>query len=141
MRDFIFLHRTEFAVLIVICSILINILFRIRHVIKLVDTIIDDTLKVYDPVSKKRIFSGTKLTMVMAFASIVWAFHYDTIKNSKVNETLFGIMAAIATGVSIAKAYSKKLDPEVIAPDSAITIKEKSTDNTTETTLTSEKTS
>lgn len=139
MRDFIFLHKVEFAVMILLCSVVINILFRIRHVVKLVDTIIDDTLKVYDPISKTRKFSGTRLTMVTAFMSIVWAFHYDTISNSKVNEALFGMMGAIATGVGITKAFSKKLDPEVTGPDTKNTIQTSDTGNTSEVIVKEEK--
>lgn len=116
MKEFVFLHTTEFIILILICSVIINILFRIRHIVKLVDTIINDTLKVWDPISKQRRFSGTKLTMLTAFGSVLWAFHYDTIRNSTVNEMVFCTMAAIATGVSITKAWSKKLDPEVTEP-------------------------
>jgi hypothetical protein len=70
---------------------------------------------VYDSQEKKRRYSGTKLTMLTAFGSVIWAFHWITVK-SGFNETVFFIMAGIATGVGVAKAYGKKLDPEVQPP-------------------------
>lgn len=87
-------------------AILMNMLIRKSIVVKAANDIVNDTMKrdgKWDP---------TRITMFVAFGSILWAFHFDTIKNLKVNEELFLIMAAIATGVSIARAYSKKLNPD-----------------------------
>lgn len=134
MKDFLILHQVEMAVMIFISAIIINILLRFKCTIKIINAIIDDTLKVDDGKGKRR-FSGTLITMFIAFGSILWAFHYDTIRNSKANETLFAFMGAIATGVGIAKAFSKKLDPEVVAPGSETTIKQEKTGNTSETTI------
>ncbi len=132
MKDFIFLHRTEFIVLILICAFILNLLLRIKWVTNTINTIIDDTLKVYDPESKTRRFSGTKLTMLTAFTSVLWAFHYITIKFG-FNETGFITMACIATGVGVTKALSKKLDPTVVSPDSQTTVKQDITDTSSKT--------
>ncbi len=137
MKEFIFLHRTEFIVLILICTFILNLLLRIKWVTKTINTIIDDTLKVYAPEDKMRRFSGTKLTMLTAFTSVLWAFHYITIKTG-FNETAFITMACIATGVGITKAFSKKLDPTIVAPDSQTTIKQDITDNSSKTIVTEE---
>lgn len=137
MRDFIFLHRTEFVVLVIICSIVINFLFRVKLLVKLVETIIDDTLKTNE--GSIRRFSGTKITMMVAFGSVLWAFHYITIKNG-FNEYAFITMACIATGVAITGAYSKKIDPTIVAPDIQTTIVNESTKNSSRTTITEEST-
>lgn len=92
-------------------GLVIHFLFRIPAVIKVGTQITNDTLKrdgKWDP---------TRLTMFGAFLSIVWAFHFDTVKNMKVNEELFLIMGCIATGVGIARAYSKKLNPDAPKPE------------------------
>jgi len=108
MRDFIFLHRTEFAVLILVAAVILNLLLRFKWTKTTITTIIDDTLKVNDgPVRR---YSGTKLTMLVAFVSVLWSFHYITIKYG-FNEVAFITMACISTGVSIAGAYSKKINP------------------------------
>lgn len=134
MKDFLFLHRVEMGVLIIIVALILNIILRFKWTKHTIESVIDDTLKVYDPESKKRRFSGTKITMFVSFGSILWAFHYITIKYG-FNETAFMVMAAIATGVGITKAFSKKLDPTVVAPDSATTIKQENTANSSETTI------
>lgn len=135
MKEFIFLHRTEFIVLILICSFILNMLLRIKWVTNTINTVIDDTLKVYSPEDKKRRFSGTKLTMFAAFASVIWAFHYITIKFG-FNETAFITMAAIATGVGITKAFSKKIDPTIVAPDTQTTVNQEVTDTSSNTVIT-----
>jgi len=135
LKDFLFLHRVEMGVLILIAALILNLLLRFKWTRHTLLSVIDDTLKVYDPESKTRKFSGTKITMFVAFGSVLWGFHYDTISNAKVNEVLFATMAAIATGVGITKAFSKKLDPTVVAPDSATTIKQENTGTTSETTI------
>lgn len=115
MRDFIFLHITEFCVLALIFGVIVNLLLRYKWVIKFIESIIDDTLKSYDTGSRKRRFSGTKITMMVAFGSVLWAFHYITIKDG-FNDTAFITMACIATGVAVTGAYSKKLSPPVEEP-------------------------
>jgi|SRR6185437_9142444 len=109
MKEFIFLHKIEFIVVLVILSIIINILLRLKGIIKLISAIIEDTLKVEE--GGVRRFSGTKLTMFVAFSSIVWSYHYITIKYG-FNELAFTVMACIATGVTITKAISKKINPD-----------------------------
>lgn len=116
MKDFLFLHLVEMGVLVFIVALLLNLLLRLKWTKNLIMSIVDDTLKVYDPESKCRRFSGTKITMLTAFGSVLWSFHFDTIANTKVDYSLFLIMAGIATGVGISKAFSKKLDPTVVAP-------------------------
>lgn len=134
VKDFIVLHRIEMAVMILLSAVIINLLLKFKWTKKLISDVIDDTLKVDDGKGVRR-FSGTKITMFAAVGSILWAFHFDTISNSKANETLFLIMAGIATGVGISKAFSKKLDPEVVAPGTETTIKEAKTANSSETTI------
>ena len=135
IKDFLFLHIIEMGVLILISALILNLLLRLKWTKNFITSVIDDTLKVYDPESKCRRFSGTKMTMFAAFGSTLWSFHYDTISNGKANETLFLIMAGIATGVGITKAFSKKLDPTIVAPGVETTIKQENTANTSETTI------
>jgi len=108
MKDFLFLHRVEMIVLILISSIIINLLLRLKWTRHTILTIIDDTLKVNDGAIRR--FSGTKMTMLVAFGSVLWAFHYITIK-AGFNEIAFLTMAGISTGVAITGAYSKKINP------------------------------
>jgi hypothetical protein len=132
MKDFIFLHVTEFFVLVGLVSLLINLLLRFKWLKNIVEAIIDDTLKVYETGSKRRRFSGTKVTMMVAFGSVLWAFHYITIREG-FNDTAFITMACIATGVAITGAYSKKLDPTIVAPDTQTTITQEKTGSSSET--------
>ena len=114
MRDFIFLHKVEFAVLLIIGSIVLNLLLRISKVLTLIATIADDTLKVNDGLIRR--YSATKMTMFVAFLSIVWSYHYITIKDG-FNEVAFITMTCIATGVSITNAWSKKISPPTETTD------------------------
>ncbi len=138
MREFILSHKADILATITL-SIIINLILRFKWTRMQITAIIDDTLK-EDKGNGKRGFSGTKITMMTAFASLVWSFHYITVKDG-FNDTAFITMAAIATGVGISKALSKKLDPTVVAPDSEITVKETKTDNSKETTIKEETTS
>lgn len=134
MKDLIIAHRIELIVLVLITGLIINLALRFKWTRKFITDIIDDTLKVDDGKGTRR-FSGTKMTMFAAFGSTLWAFHFDTISNSKANETLFLIMAGIATGVGISNAFSKKLDPEIVAPGTETTIKQEKVGNTSETSI------
>jgi hypothetical protein len=103
-----YLHRIELSIAVVVLSVVINLLLRFKWTRKTIEAIIDDTLKVNDgPVRR---FSGTKITMMVAFSSVVWGFHYITIKEG-FNEIAFITMSCIATGVAITGAYSKKINP------------------------------
>lgn len=133
-KDFIMLHRIEMAVMILVSAIILNLILKLKWTKKLISDVINDTLKVDDAKGVRR-FSGTKITMFIAFGSLLWGFHFDTISNSKVNENLFLVMAGIATGIGISKAFSKKLDPEVVGPGTETTIKEEKTGNKSETTI------
>lgn len=110
MKDFIFLHTTELVVLALIFAVIINLILKFSWTKKLIIAVIDDTLKVNDGVVRR--FSGTKITMLTAFGSVLWSFHYITVKYG-FNEVAFGIMACISTGVAITGAYSKKINPPV----------------------------
>lgn len=116
MRTFLMLHRVEMGILILISAVVLNLLLKFKWTKHTILTIIDDTLKVNDGVVRR--YSGTKMTMLVAFVSVLWAFHYTTIKDGYV-ESAFLIMACISTGVSIAGAYSKKINPptETKAPE------------------------
>ena len=133
MSDFLILHRVEMGVLILIASVIINLLLKLKWTKNFIESVVDDTLKVDDGKGKRR-FSGTKITMFVAFGSVVWSFHYITVRHG-FNETAFITMAAIATGVGISKALSKKLDPEVTTPDTQITIKEETSVGSKETSI------
>jgi len=114
MKDFIFLHKIEFTVLLIIGSVILNLLLRISKVMTLISTIADDTLKINDGLIRR--YSGTKLTMFVAFISIVWSYHYITIKDG-FNEVAFITMTCIATGVSITSAWGKKINPPTETTD------------------------
>lgn len=108
MRDFLLLHRVEMAVLILVAAVFVNLFLRFKWVRNTITSIIDDTLKVNDgPVRR---FSGTKLTMLTAFASVLWSYHYIIIKDG-FNEVAFISMCCISTGVAITGAYSKRINP------------------------------
>ncbi len=107
MRDLIIAHRFELVVLVLASAVIINLILKFKWTKVLIEKVIDDTLKVNDgPVRR---FSGTKITMWAAFGSVLWAFHYTTLRGF--NEFAFGTMALIATGVSLTGAWSKKINP------------------------------
>ncbi len=136
MKEFIFLHKVEFLVLIIMFSIIVNLILHYTWTKTLINAIINDTLKVND--NGVRRFSGTKMTMLTAFSSVLWAFHYIIIKYG-FNETAFITMACIATGVGITGAVAKKVDPTIVAPDTKTTMEQQTNGDSTKTTLTEEK--
>lgn len=72
----------------------------------MIKDIINDTLKVNGA------FSRTSLTMFVAFAWCVSIATIDYIYKGYRSETWLTMML-VATGIKIANAYSKKIDPEV----------------------------
>ncbi len=107
MKDLIVAHTFELTVIVIALSVFINLILRYKWVRVNIEKLIDDTLKVNDgPVRR---YSGTKITMLIAFGSVLWAFHYTTLRGF--NEFAFGTMALIATGVSLTGAWSKKINP------------------------------
>ena len=107
MKDLILAHTFGLGITVIILSVAINLLLRYKWVKSTILKVIDDTLKVNDgPVRR---FSGTKLTMWAAFASILFVFIYTSLR--EFNEYAFLVMALIATGVSLTGAWSKKINP------------------------------
>lgn len=105
------LHKVEFVILICIMSLVVNLILRIKLVLKEIRTIIDDTMKVNDGTVRR--YSGTKITMFIAFVSVLWGFHYVLMESTIVEViiTVFITMACIATGVAVTSAWSKKINP------------------------------
>ena len=83
----------------------ISLLLKLKSVSSVVNSIINDTLKINGK------WSRTSLTMLTAWVSVLWSYHYDVIKNG-FNETAFGLMLGVAVGVKVTDAWSKKLNPE-----------------------------
>lgn len=107
MKHLIVAYTFELAIMIIAISVIINLLLHRKWTKITIEKIIDDTLKVNDGPIRR--FSGTKITMLVAFGSVLWAFHYTTLRGF--NEFAFGTMALIATGVSLTGAWSKKINP------------------------------
>lgn len=121
MKDLIIAHRLELAILVLITSMIINLLLRFKWTRSTIEKVIDDTLKVNDGPIRR--FSGTKITMMVAFASVLWAFHFIVLSYTDLIVEVFLIMALIATGVSLTGAWSKKINP----PSESTTETEKAT--------------
>ncbi len=113
MKDLIIAHRFELSILVIALSVIINLALRYKWTRITIEKVIDDTLKVNDGIVRR--FSGTKITMMIAFGSVLWAFHYTTLRGF--NEFAFGTMALIATGVSLTGAWSKKINPPAETTD------------------------
>jgi len=72
--------------------------------------LIDDTLK-----DKKGKWSRTSLTMASAWWASLTIFIWDFCLNG-FNEVAFCTIVGVALGSKVTDAWSKKLDPEIIAP-------------------------
>jgi len=75
--------------------------------IKLIKTIVDDTLK--RKKGDKRRFSATRLTMFSAWACVLYTYLNDVIENGFRWES-FVLMAGVATGMKVTDAIGKKLN-------------------------------
>jgi hypothetical protein len=56
-------------------------------------------------------WSRTSLTMATAWLAVLWSYHYCLIKYG-FNEYAFGSLVAVALGVKVTDAWSKKLNSE-----------------------------
>lgn len=88
----------------------ISLLFKIKSIYSTLNSIINDTLKIDGK------WSRTSLTMLTAWLTVLWSYHYDVIKNG-FNETAFGLMLGVAVGVKVTDAWSKKLNPQIKQDD------------------------
>ena len=77
-----------------------------------ITAIIDDTLKRKDPVTGELVWSRTSLTMLSAWATVLWSYIHYTIKDG-FNESAFYGLLGVALGAKVTDAWSKKLDPTV----------------------------
>ena len=75
-----------------------------------INDLINDTLKRKDASDGSLKWSRTSLTMLTAWISVLWAFHYTFVKYG-FNEVAFVTMSSIALGAKIADAYTKKITP------------------------------
>ena len=75
--------------------------------IKLIKTIVDDTLK-RDKGGVRR-FSATRLTMLTAWLCVLYTYIHDVIVNGYRWESLV-LMAGVATGMKMTDAIGKKLN-------------------------------
>lgn len=88
----------------------ISILFKIKSISSVANGIINDTLKIDGK------WSRTSLTMLTAWVTVLWSYHYDVIRNG-FNETAFGLMLSVAVGVKVTDAISKKINPQIKPTD------------------------
>lgn len=102
-------HPAVITTTVLICVVCIVVLIKYRQQF-IIKGLIDDTLKRWDPVTKKMVWSRTSLTMLTAWVSCVSTFIYDTCKNG-INEFTFGAMITVALGSKLTDAWSKKLSP------------------------------
>lgn len=99
---------------VVICSVILFLLFKVKSFIEVLGTVADDTLKRHGK-DGKLIWSATRLTMFIAFLVVIWSYIYDMI-NHGFNETAFMVMVGIALGAKVTDAWSKKIDPTITPP-------------------------
>lgn len=104
-----------FIAFLCIVFIILLIKYRNHFVLK---GIIDDTLKIADPKTGILKWSRTSLTMATAWAVCLYSYLYD-LWNNGFNETAFYFMGGIALGAKITDAWSKKIDPTIVAPPSS----------------------
>ncbi len=114
---------------LVIASLgLLFIFYVLRKFSEQVSIFVQDTLK------EKQLdgtwkWSKTALTMASAWYSVLFAFFFELLKKGFDIES-FLIMACVGTGIPIASAYAKKINPLVQAPVSTQTSETKVTADT-----------
>lgn len=91
-------------------GVMVNILFQIKTISCLFNSIINDTLKINGK------WSRTSLTMFTAWMAVLWSYVYDIVKTG-FNYQAFLVMVVVATGIKVTDAWSKKLNPETKADD------------------------
>lgn len=96
--------------------IVIFILWRVKVVFDLFRQIINDTLKRFDTSEKRLKWSGTKLTMLIAWGTALFMAIYDCYKKG-FNEFAFGVLVTVALTGKVTDAWSKKLTPVDTAKD------------------------
>lgn len=95
--------------------IVIFVLWRVKIVLDFVTAIIQDTLKVYNDKEKRLKWSATKWTMFISFITALSMAIYDCYKNG-LNEIVFGALLTVAITGKVTDAWSKKIDPTIVAP-------------------------
>lgn len=96
----------SFYILLLLALIL---LFKYRKTLP-INGLIDDTLKRWDPVTKKIAWSRTSLTMCTAWFAALSTYLYECYKNG-FNEIGFYAMVGVALGSKVTDALSKKMSP------------------------------
>lgn len=104
-----------FAIGLGILLVIVFILWRVKSAFDLFATIVYDTLKVYNDKEKRLKWSATKCTMFVAFFTSIFMAVYDCYKNG-LNEIVFGALLTVAITGKVANAWSKKIDPTIMAP-------------------------
>lgn len=89
--------------------LLILLILRVRLIFNWVSEVAVDTLKQDGKWSKVAIITAS------AWFVVVWAFTYDEIHNG-FNETAWMFLGSISVGNKFVNAYSKKVDPTILAP-------------------------
>jgi len=101
--------------------LLLILIYKIKVVANEFSIIVNDTLKKKDKDGVMR-YSRTSLTMLTAWWACLYAFVY-TLHKYGMSEWMFGIMCGVALGAKLTDAWSKKIDPTVVGPDSVTTDK------------------
>jgi len=89
--------------------LLILLILRVKIIFNWVSEVAIDTLKVDGKWSKVAIITAS------AWFIVIWAFIYDEIQNG-FNITAWSVLVGIATTNKLVNAYSKKVDPTIVAP-------------------------
>ncbi len=92
-------------------AVIIFILWRIKVLMDLGRSIINDTLK-----NKEGRWSRTSLTMFTAWVTVLISYFYSLYKNG-FNTWAFGVLVSVALGSKIVNAYSNKIDPLIQPPE------------------------
>lgn len=107
--------NTEIMLGLVIASFgLIIVFYIIKKFSEQLQIFVRDTMKEKQSDGTWK-WSKTALTMASAWYSCLYAFFFDLIKNG-FNFEAFMVMAGVGTGVGVAAAYAKKLNPLVQEP-------------------------
>jgi len=105
-------------IIIIIAASIISIillLWKVKSLFEGVKSIAEDTLKVWDDKEKRLKWSATKWTMFVAFGTAICMGLYDSYKNG-LDEFVFGALLTVALTGKVTNAWSKKIDPTIVAP-------------------------
>lgn len=110
--------KTIVFILLGVLALGLIILFfkKIKLVWQTLDDIVDDTLKKWDEVRKKLVWSRTSLTMAVSFGLSVYMALWDMYKNG-FNHEIFWAFLGVGVGVKLVDAASRKMTNVATPPN------------------------